>query len=596
MRTALASPRQGLVVVLMTLVLVVGVATYGLIMGNAFTVSLAPELENRARLIGETLRGELERALGLRIPLERLAGVTEYLDTYLAEFPELTYVTIRDQLGAPLYVVGEVPDQRAGTLVVGGEDHLEAGVSLVHAFPLEVANAAAGAVELGVDRNFIRARLSETVWDLLVILAVALVAAFELTLAVGRRIGRRSGTSIAVGDVRLALFVFAVGEELNKSFLPMFIGDLRNPPGLDANVAMTLPIVSYLLMLALMSPFAGRMAGRIGTRNLFLLGVIPAAASHLGMAFATELAQVFLLRAVTGLGYALVTIACQEYLLDTAERGSRARSIGVFVSVVIGGTFAGTALGGIFADSFGYDAVFFIAMALVAASGLLAAGMMSGAGSGGVRTPTVLSFGRYGAVLSNPSLLTLLVGVTIPMNVIMAAFLWYLVPLQLAGAGATAAVIARVVMVYYLIIWLGSPLLSALGDRRRDRWLLVGAGSLVPSLALLLPTASPSQLMISLAVLVVGVGHAAVRGPQVALAIDLAERSMPSSGRGAVLAAMRSLERLGSLIGLVVVGIIAGRVGLQAAELVVAAACGVVAVGFLVAGLFLRPAREEVAL
>jgi hypothetical protein len=84
------------------------------------------------------------------------------------------------------------------------------------------------------------------------------------------------------------------------------------------------------------------------------------------------------------------------------------------------------------------------------------------------------------------------------------------------------------------------------------------------------------------AVLVVGFGHAAVRGPQIALALDIAEQDEDEGGRGATLAAMRSLERLGSLVGLLFVALLAARFDLLIAMGAIGVVVAIAAVLFLI--------------
>jgi predicted MFS family arabinose efflux permease len=569
-------------VVWISLVLLVGMAGFGLYVVRAFQLSLAPELDRRAALIGTAIRDDLTRALSFGIPLERMAGVEAYFRSHLEAFPELEYLAIRDLDGSTVFFRGAEAGRQGDT----------SASSVVHAFPVALAAGPVGTVEVGVDRAFARSRLRDIALDVMVILLVAVVAVFEMTLAISQRIVARraaqhaqddAATKGSVGDIRLVLFLFALGEELNKSFLPMYIGAARNPfPWLGANVAISLPIVAYVLTLAIITPLAGRMGARIGQRGLFLIGIVPAALSHVGMAFAQDLIVIVGLRALTGVGYGLATVACQEYLLDRLEVGRRARSAGVFVAVVIGGTFAGTALGGIFADKLGYQAVFWISAMIVAASGTLALGMMQGGRESSGRDAATFALRDVLSVLKRPALLSLLAGVTVPMNVLMAAFLWYLVPLTMAGVGANASAIARTLMLYYLIILLVGPAAGAAADRAMGRRRLVGLASLVSAAALFLPVAAPMAATITAAVLIVGIGHAAVRGPQIALALDLAEEDGAPKGRGAVLAAMRSLERFGSLVGLLGISLVASRYGYIAAMGVVGVLTAMAAVAFLV--------------
>ena len=564
--------------VAVSLVLIAGGIVFGLLIVGGFTTSLQPELERRADLIGETIRADTERALGIGIPLRELVGVDDYFDEFLSEFDELDYVAIRDGNGRLLYASGEVPSA-SGEAILGD--------TIVYEFPIDTGEG--GSIDVGVDRFFIRNRLQDLALDVGVILIVTLVAAFEVMRALGDHIvGQRRGIGTAagsgVGDVRLVLFLFIVGEEMSKSFLPLLIQSADNPvPGLDPAIAISLPIVAYLLTLAVAYPFAGRLVAAFGQRGLFLVGLVPAALSHLGMIFADNVIQIVGLRSLTGIGYALATIACLEYLIERMERGSRARTVGVFVAVVIGGTFAGTALGGIFADRMGYDAVFVISFLIVVAAGLLALRMMRpGAETAAERSDT-FAMQDVTAVLQRPSLVLLLGGVTIPMNVVLAAFLWYLIPLSMAAIGSNASTIARTLMVYYLVILLGGPLVARLADRNLNPRTLVGVGSLLSGAVLLLPALRPSVLSMALAVLVVGVGHTAVRGPQVALALDIAETEFPEAGHGPVLAAMRSLERLGSLIGLLAVAVLAAAFGLDTATAAIGAAAAMAAIVYLVA-------------
>lgn len=573
---------SGRLVVWISLVILVGMAGFGVYVVRAFQVSLAPELDRRAALIGSAIRDDLARALSFDIPLDKMAGVDAYFRSHLEAFPELEYLAIRDLEGSAVF---------SGGALAGRQEDAPAS-SVVYAFPVEVDEAPAASVEVAVDRAFARSRLRDVALDVIVILLVAVVAVFEMTLAISQRIVARRAAHPApdeaaakgsVGDIRLVLFLFALGEELNKSFLPMYIGAARNPfPWLDANVAISLPIVAYVLTLAIITPLAGRMVTRTGQRGMFLIGIVPAALSHVGMAFAEDLVIIVALRALTGIGYGLATVACQEYLFDRLEVGKRARSAGVFVAVVIGGTFAGTALGGIFADKLGYQAVFGISAMTVMVSALLALGMMQGGCARSGRESATFGLRDMLSVLRRPPLLALLAGVTVPMNVLMAAFLWYLVPLTMSGVGASASVIARTLMLYYLVILLVGPAAGAAADRALGRRRLVGLASLISAAALFLPVAMPMAATITAAVLIVGMGHAAVRGPQIALALDLAEQDGTTKGRGAVLAAMRSLERLGSLLGLLGISAVASRYGYFTAMGAVGALATAAALAYLV--------------
>jgi hypothetical protein len=65
----------------------------------------------------------------------------------------------------------------------------------------------------------------------------------------------------------------------------------------------------------------------------------------------------------------------------------------------------------------------------------------------------------------------------------------------------------------------------------------------------------------ALAVVVAGIGHGMVRGPQVAVALSIAESELAHIGANAVLGALRTLERGGSVVGLIGIALLSSYIG-----------------------------------
>jgi predicted MFS family arabinose efflux permease len=580
--------RARFVPVFMSGVLVVGVIAFGVLAIPRFNDALSPELERRAGLIGETISDDTARALSVGIPLTELVGVAEYFEVFFDEFPEINHLAIRNNDDVLLYANERSDPER---------DRVETVQSDVYSFGVSDGGDRLASVDVGVDPHFVESKLRDLALDMVVILLVTLVIMFEFSRALigGLRTGRTESLPGVSGSdnlsmIRIVLFLFVVGEELNKSFLPLFIESARNPiPGISPSVAISLPIAAYLLAIAVASPFAGRLTAKFGRRGLFLIGVVPAALSHLGMIYADNVVQIVGLRTMTGVGYALATIACLELILDSLPSRMRARGIGAFVAVVIGGTFTGTALGGIIADRRGFETVFLISFVLVATAAFLALRMIPRKPGNAVGPREFVTLKDMQRVLRQRDLVLLMAGVTVPMNVLMASFLWYLVPLVLASIGSTSSATARTLMVYYLVILIGSPIAARATDRIKT-WALVGFGSVASGIVLLVPAWTTTDVTVLVAVLVVGIGHTAIRGPQIDLALSIAETEMPGPGREPVLAAMRTLERLGSLVGLLVVAVLVARFGLGVAMASIGVACAVAGLAYL--ALRRSPTRE----
>jgi predicted MFS family arabinose efflux permease len=365
-----------------------------------------------------------------------------------------------------------------------------------------------------------------------------------------------------VNDIRLPLFLFATAEELSKPFLPLYIRAAENSfPWLGEQIVITLPLITYLAALVLLSPFSGQLASRFGFRRVFLTAVLPVAASHIGMSLAANVAEIAVWRGVAGAGYALATIACQEYVLGFVAAQHRARALGVFVTVIIGGTFCGTAVGGVLADRLGRSNVFLVGACLTLLAGALALRLLApDAGTAGAaRRPVPLP--QYFAPLRNARFLALLSGVAIPANVLMAAFLWYLVPLVLADFGARTSDIGRAVMLYYLLILLLGPAVAHLVDVAARPASMAGAGAVLSGLGLLVPSVWSGPWPVVAAICAAGVAHAAIKTPQVVVALGIAERDLPHLGPAPVLGSLRLFERVGSIAGLLLTALLATRFG-----------------------------------
>ena len=338
------------------IVLVVGgvtaaVVALGLSALLAFDRAVAPELENRTRLIGAIVRGEIQQAVELGIPVDAIAGLDRHLRETLGRFGEVERIAVRSITGELLAEAarGEAGESRftpapADALAVARGSFV---------LPVLAGNELVGDIVIEVNSRFVHTRLRDIFLDVLVVALVASVIAVELVFAlahgtVGRPFDRvlRLLRLSDVADIRLALFLFSVGTEVATAFLPLYARDAGRPPWLSLELAAALPLLVYLLAIAIMSPFTGALARRLGPRRLFVGVLLPAAVTLLGMGLSTTVVGITAWRAGLALCYALGTIACQEYALRAAAGAGRATPIGVSVTVIFGGVFCGSALGG----------------------------------------------------------------------------------------------------------------------------------------------------------------------------------------------------------------------------------------------------------
>ncbi|WP_233677893.1 MFS transporter [Rhodobacter flavimaris] len=555
----------------------------------SFDRAVAPELHQRTRLIGEIIRSKVEQSVASGIPIDSIAGLDSYLAATIAQFPEVQRVSLETRRGV---TIAEAANEVKQTLLNRTGLDVRLGVEATgFALPILVRNDMVGTVRVESSAQVAETKLRGVLLDVSVLAIALLLIGVELALAVVaasiwkplrriqgllalqqagdysrairpagiellHRLARRlNAFSAAVTrqtaealprlryseiiDVRLALFVFVAGAEVSASFLPIYARSEGRPEWLSANLAAALPLMFYLAAVMMLSPFGGRLAERIGARRLFVASAIPAALSLLVMAAARDVFVIALARAGVGISYALASIACQEYALR-AERGAAlSRTSGTFIAMIFGGTFCGSVLGGVMAQHFGYGFALTIGAALVL--GAAAVGHQS------MSPDTTTSAERAAAAQGKRQRLAplryaaLTVGIAIPLNLVTAVFVWYLAPMQLAALGADTSETARVVMLYYLAqILLG----GALGGIARGRWAVVTLGAMVSAGALAALSRDTGLVQMILATAGIGIGHALIRGPLLALITEIAQAA------GLSLAGLRMAERLGALAGL----------------------------------------------
>jgi MFS family permease len=355
-------------------------------------------------------------------------------------------------------------------------------------------------------------------------------------------------------DIRLPLFLFVFAEEMGRSFMPLYAREFGTSfAGLSAEMLMALPIVMFMVGITVASTWAGAAIARLGTRRVFLTGLIPAAGGYFLTAFAESVGQLICLRILSGLGYALVTVACQTYIARATVEEKRAQGLGVYVGAVLTASICGTAMGGVLAERVGFDATFVISSLLAAISGWLVHRLLDAGQDGGADRNDGDGDGKsLLRLFANWRFSALLLFAAVPAKMALTGFLFFLVPLILWKAGLTLPEIGRTAVLYPVVMAVLSAVSSRLSDRMGWRSGLVAAGGLIGGLGLLtplLPLGLDAPTGVALAIVALGISHGLSASPQLALVPDVCWIECQSFGRTKVLALVRTVERFGSIIG-----------------------------------------------
>jgi predicted MFS family arabinose efflux permease/HAMP domain-containing protein len=382
-------------------------------------------------------------------------------------------------------------------------------------------------------------------------------------------------------NARVPLFIFVFAEQLSTSFMPLFAKQVLTPlPGLGESVVIGLPIVVFVAVLALVTPYGGALVSRYGARHVFLIGAVPAVVGYALVATASSIPELMLWRALNGAGYAFITIACQGYLAESATPERRARIMANFVFAVMTGAVCGTAIGAVVADRIGFRGTFLCSAFLV----LLAAmfvwrNMDTEIGRRSGEVPVKLR--DAWPLLFNRRFMGLVVFAAIPAKVVLYGFIFYLVPLYLASLDLNQPLIGRIMMTYgltmLLTIYLGAQLSDRLGIASQEIvWCGVVTG--LGMLAVIVVPAPATAVLI--AIILVGLCQGLSSAPLLTVVPALCPEECDKLGQATLFSVIRFAERIGSVLGPIVAALLVTAFGFETAILAIGALSAVTALFF----------------
>ncbi len=183
---------------------------------NRFEADLVPEMDKKAVAVGQSLTKDIQRALDYGTPLDKLVGVNEFFNVTKDSHAEIKYLSVTDTVGNVLFSVGDAPggmsDYVQSTMQPGRSGVV--GQLLVTSLAVQPSGGAqpVGALHVGVDQKFVQKKLEDIIFDVAIVLLVALLITFELllflmTTNISRPIEsvHRLMSKVEVGDFRQTL-------------------------------------------------------------------------------------------------------------------------------------------------------------------------------------------------------------------------------------------------------------------------------------------------------------------------------------------------------------------------------------------------------
>jgi MFS family permease len=394
----------------------------------------------------------------------------------------------------------------------------------------------------------------------------------------------RSGES-QLARIRAPLFVFILAEELTRSFLPSFSRDLLiDLPGISPQLVIGLPIALFMLIVAIGQPFFGVYCERKGHKHTMLVGAGIAAAGFMATAAAVSVLDLLLWRSLCAVGYAMVFVAAQAYVLDHATPATRAKSFALFVGAIMAASVCGPSIGGILADNIGVRAAFVIAGLLAAGSLFVIRGLPDAKAAPEDRPPARLpSLKEIGSLILNLRFMSVTGLAAMPAKILLTGVCFYLIPLYVLKIGSSQSMAGRIIMTYAAVMVVMSPITAALAHSRGRMHQLVSGGLLVSGLGGVVLLAGPEVGWVFLAVVLIGLGQSMSISAQSALVAEHCAEEIRQLGEGVVYGVYRLLERIGNALGPMIAAVLVTQFDYRTSFVVIGCAVFICGATFMLA-------------
>ncbi|HEY6016876.1 MAG TPA: MFS transporter, partial [Gaiellaceae bacterium] len=147
---------------------------------------------------------------------------------------------------------------------------------------------------------------------------------------------------------------------LDATIVNVALPSIQNDLGLsEANLQWI--VNAYALVFGGFLLLGGRAGDLLGRKRLFLIGLVIFTTASLLDGLAVNEGMLIGSRALQGLGGALISPAALSIISITfAEGAERAKALGVWAAIAIGGSAVGLILGGLLTQTFSWPWIFFV--------------------------------------------------------------------------------------------------------------------------------------------------------------------------------------------------------------------------------------------
>ena len=527
-----------------------------------------------ARQLARFFSSDLEKISNHGLDLRDIADLEPYLGRLLSLMPALESLAVFDQpVTQPLAKTKPSPKSLNQELLVSQ--------------PFQLNGLSNGRVEARLSAAVLsRERLSLILDNLALTLAAGLLF-MELARLLAIKLEAGTGPAATwpvaggqtldyqpwvppdqVAVIRPIVFLTLMALDFSLSFLPLKMLNFQGPFwGLSQKVICSLPISLELGLTGLLMLAGGFWARRLGGwRPLFLAGLMTLAGGYLLSGLAQSPGLFIAARGLAGAGYGLFNIAAQIFIVTNYPPGRQGEALASLFASFFAGGLCGCAAGGLLADRFGFDLVFYSSAAIfLALAGLTLFCLPGGSIPNRAQAPRPAAWASFWR--SGPVWRFVLLAV-LPLALTLTGLINYFLPLHLNNLGAGPALIGQLYALFSLLVIVLGPWAGRRLDHSSRPFLLLVRGGLMATLAFPLLVIWPTLAGVCFGLVCLGLADAIAEGGQPAYLLNLP--ATKPVGEETVLSFFNAVSKLGQALGpLAVAGVwsLGGLEGLLALSL-----------------------------
>ncbi|MFA0716788.1 MFS transporter [Vibrio splendidus] len=506
-------------------------------------------LENKADSMANIVTQRLAPVLSAGIGYEQVSGIDRMLDSFRQSNPEVSSISV----------------SQGNTMIAKSQARADSmAVESMAAFLVE--DTKGSQVTVAFDPKALLAQLLKTLKNFAILFAGCAFICFAFVRLLCHS-KAQSDNEAVLAKVKPLLLVTVLMESLMAPVLPQYLTQVAVESGASESWSSYFFTLYFVGFAATLLPVA-RLLEVWDIRKVLGSGIVLSSLGCLLLAYDSQLMTVLVARLISGVGQATIFIAVQGYILRCSDQSNKTQAAGIIVFCFNAGFISGAAIGALLADTVGVQGIFMLAVFVGGLMYLFALTLpsmaMQATKKGTLKENFTAMVKDASALMRVPSFMRTMLLVGIPTKMMLTGVVFFAVPILLSNAGVERESIGQVLMAYAFSVLFVSGKVSPMIDRVGSaKWALclgsgVGAVSLILlSFSFRFEDITYLVLIATFAMLVMGISHGLINAPVVTHVVT----STQGANANSVASTYRFLERLGHVLGSIVVGALLTHLG-----------------------------------